>query len=185
LVAAYKCATDDKAIAALEALEAETRTTANRAAESVVSSKPEVVDRWEPKVKARRLVELAALPVISFMPAAHVRIDQQRQAEENLAATALALAGYHADHHAYPKTLAELVPAYIDAIPKDPFDDGQLHYKPQQANGRRDGYLLYSVGQNGKDEGGQGPESFNYRSDDGRNDDISVRMPPKKGRAEQ
>jgi hypothetical protein len=180
LVNAHKSPTSAKAIAMLDALETETKKTANRAAASVMAAKPEVVDRWEPKIKAQRLAELAALPAVSYLSAAFVRRDQRRQAEENLAIAAFALAGYRADHHEYPKTLANLVPAYIDALPQDPFTEGALRYKPEQHGGRLDGYLLYSVGQNGKDEEGRGPESFNYLSGDGRNDDISIRMPPKK-----
>jgi hypothetical protein len=185
LVNAYKSPTSANAIALLEALERETEKTANRAAESVMAAKPEVVDRWEPKVKAQRLVELAALLTISPTVAGYVRIDQRRQAEENLAIAAFALAAYRADHHEYPKRLANLVPAYIDALPSDPFTGGALRYKPEQHGGRLDGYVLYSVGQNGKDEGGQGPESFNYLSADGRNDDITIRTPPKKSEAKE
>jgi hypothetical protein len=171
----------------LDALETETKKTANRVAESVMAAKPEIVDRWEPKVKAQRLAELAALPAISYLSAGFVWIDRRRQTEEGLAIAAFALAGYRADHHEYPKTLANLVPAYIDAIPQDPFTDGPLRYKPEQHGGQLDGYLLYSVGPNGKDEGGQGPGSFNniYISADGHNDDISIRTPPKKSRTKE
>jgi hypothetical protein len=48
-----------------------------------------------------------------------------------------------------PGALAELTPAYLDAIPLDPFGTQPLRYL---ANGA--GYSVYSVGMNGKDDGG-------------------------------
>ena len=67
-----------------------------------------------------------------------------------LAFLAFALAGHHDDRGRYPHSLKELSPAYIAEIPKDPFTDRDLVY-------RSDGtaYLLYSVGPNGKDDGGR------------------------------
>ena len=58
-----------------------------------------------------------------------------------------------ADHGAYPAKLADLSPKYVAAIPKDRFTDGDLHYSLQDG-----GYLLYSVGHNGQDDGGKGVE---------------------------
>jgi hypothetical protein len=49
-----------------------------------------------------------------------------------------------------PETLASLVPEYLAAVPQDPFGPGPLVYRRKD-----DGYLLYSVGQNGIDDGGQ------------------------------
>jgi len=49
-----------------------------------------------------------------------------------------------------PTTLAELVPAYLEKLPDDPFGNGPLKY---QFNG--DSYILYSFGPNGIDDGGQ------------------------------
>ena len=68
-----------------------------------------------------------------------------------LLVTALALQAYHQDHKAYPATLATLVPSYLKAVPTDPFaPSGPLHYKLTGAK-----YVLYSVGPDGKDDGGQ------------------------------
>ena len=63
---------------------------------------------------------------------------------------AFAVAEYRAQKGDYPAKLADLVPKYVAAIPQDVFSGGALHYKPQA-----DGYLLYSVGPNGKDDGGR------------------------------
>jgi hypothetical protein len=86
---------------------------------------------------------------------------------------AFALAAYRADHGSYPAKLADLAPKYVAEVPKDIFSAADLHYKQE-----RGGYLLYSVGPNGKDDGGKGrddrrePEDFNQDWDD-----IAVRVP--------
>jgi hypothetical protein len=84
-----------------------------------------------------------------------------------LAKFGFALAAYRADHGSYPAKLAELAPKYVPEIPKDLFNDTDLHYKPESK-----GYLLYSVGPNGKDDGGKG--IFDCKEGEGW-DDISIR----------
>jgi len=69
--------------------------------------------------------------------------------ELTLTRTAMALAQYNADHHAYPATLAELDPTYLPAVPEDIFTDHPPIYAP-----KGDGYTLYSVGPNMIDDGG-------------------------------
>ncbi len=49
----------------------------------------------------------------------------------------------------WPETLDELVPAYLDAVPEDPFDGKPLRYRR-----RPDGFTVYSIGENGRDDGG-------------------------------
>jgi hypothetical protein len=84
-----------------------------------------------------------------------------------------ALAAYRADHGSYPAKLADLVPKYVAEVPKDIFSASDLHYRAEGA-----GYLLYSVGVNGKDDGGR-----SYDDDkQGENwDDIVVRVPAATG----
>jgi hypothetical protein len=97
--------------------------------------------------------------------------DRLRQSREN-ARIAFALAWYRADHGSYPKDLSALAPKYLAEVPNDWFSGEPLIYRPTEK-----GYLLYSVGVNGEDEEGRGPD------DDPRGDDIAVRMPipePKK-----
>jgi hypothetical protein len=62
----------------------------------------------------------------------------------------LALQAYHAEHGDYPETLAALSPAYLQAVPDDPF---ALH-APFRYQRTATGYLLYSIGPDGKDNGG-------------------------------
>lgn len=81
----------------------------------------------------------------------------------DLARTAAALARYRALHHAYPPTLAALSPS----PPRDRFTGAPLQYTPAPP-----GYLLYSVGPNGIDNGGQ------YRGLGTVSDDLAIRTPP-------
>lgn len=64
--------------------------------------------------------------------------------------TAIALKRYHLHHHRFPDTLASLVPDYLPAVPVDWMDGRQLRYRPTPGGS----FLLYSVGLNGKDDGG-------------------------------
>ena len=68
-----------------------------------------------------------------------------------LLAVSFALRAYRLDHGAYPATLAALTPAYLSRVPDDPFAiSGPLRYKRQGGK-----YVLYSVGPDGKDNGGK------------------------------
>jgi hypothetical protein len=91
--------------------------------------------------------------------------DLIRQKSDNLR-VAFALAMHHCDFGKYPEKLAELTPKYLEEAPKDLFSGSELIYRPTGT-----GYLLYSVGLNGKDDGGRS------RSDDPSCDDLVIRMP--------
>ena len=82
------------------------------------------------------------------------------------AGTRIVQLGYHGDHGAYPAKLDDLAPKYLPSVPKDLFTGKPLIYRLTEK-----GYLLYSVGVNGKDENGQ------TYGDDPPGDDIVVRMP--------
>jgi hypothetical protein len=90
---------------------------------------------------------------------------------------ACALAAYRADHSSYPSKLADLAPQYIPAVPKDIFVASDLHYRREGS-----GYLLYSVGVNGKDDAGR--TSDDCKSGEGW-DDIVVRVPGGEKHAEK
>lgn len=63
---------------------------------------------------------------------------------------AAALACYRAEHGRWPVELADLAPDILQAVPQDVFSGGPLVYRP-----REDGYLLYGVGKNLRDDGGE------------------------------
>jgi len=63
----------------------------------------------------------------------------------------LALHTYRLEQGHYPASLAELAPAYLQKLPDDPCAaEGTFHYRLKGAD-----YVLYSVGPDGKDDGGR------------------------------
>jgi hypothetical protein len=91
--------------------------------------------------------------------------DRADQIEHNLH-LAFALAAYKRDEGRYPAKLADLSPKYLATIPDDLFSGKALIYKPSDK-----GYLLYSVGANGKDDDGRAVD------DEPPGDDLRVKMP--------
>jgi len=73
------------------------------------------------------------------------------QTSVNLARVAIALERYHLAHGEYPETLDALAPQFIETIPHDIIGGQPLHYR-RQANGQ---FVLYSIGWNETDDGGQ------------------------------
>jgi hypothetical protein len=69
---------------------------------------------------------------------------------QNVAITAIALKRYELRHHQLPAALEDLTPELLKTVPLDPMDGQPLRYRPN-ADGT---FLLYSVGENGRDDGG-------------------------------
>lgn len=67
-----------------------------------------------------------------------------------LLGTDLALRSYRREHGEYPQTLVELVPVRLDLLPRDPYTQQPLIYRPVEY-----GYALYSTGPDAKDDGGR------------------------------
>ncbi|WCJ58488.1 hypothetical protein NXS98_12235 [Fontisphaera persica] len=78
----------------------------------------------------------------------------QVEAQRRLTVAALALARYQRKYGAYPRSLAELTPAFLPAVPLDPVDRQPLRYR-LEADGR---FTLYSIGADGRDDGGRSGE---------------------------
>jgi hypothetical protein len=91
--------------------------------------------------------------------------DRSEQVQRNLQ-IAFALAAYRRDQGRYPAKLDDLAPKYLADVPDDVFSGKPLVYRPAE-----NGYRLYSVGVNGKDEGGR------WTNDDPPGDDLGIRMP--------
>jgi hypothetical protein len=102
------------------------------------------------------------MPAIWKVQDAH---DRGMQVQRNLH-VAFALAAYQRDNDRYPAKLDDLAPKYLATVPDDLFSGKPLIYRPSPT-----GYLFYSVGANGKDEGGR------WYDDNPPGDDPSVRMP--------
>jgi hypothetical protein len=73
-------------------------------------------------------------------------------AKRQLLQAELALRCYQLERSKPAESLADLVPAYLPAIPQDPFSDSPLIYRKTPS-----GWLLYSLGPDQKDDGGQAP----------------------------
>jgi hypothetical protein len=72
------------------------------------------------------------------------------ETDRSLALTAIALKRYQLRHGKYPERLSELVPEFLAAIPVDYMDGQPIKYQRLDENG----FLLYSVGEDGRDDGG-------------------------------
>jgi RNA polymerase sigma factor (sigma-70 family) len=117
----------------------------------------------------KKISKKLAATLIDFSGAAipwmrrHADWHEQRQRNLHLA---FALAAYRGEHKRYPDKLDVLAPKYLAEIPSDLFSGKAVIYRRSE-----NGYLLYSVGVNGRDDGGRGP------ADTPRGDDLHVRMP--------
>ncbi len=76
-------------------------------------------------------------------------LDVRAIAQLRTAQTAVAIERYRLSNGRLPETLAELVPAYLDAVPKDPFDGRDIRYIKRDA-----GFVVYSIGEDESDDGG-------------------------------
>ncbi len=114
---------------------------------------------------SRQMVDKALVPMLlpnlSKAELLLAGCDMRREIE----LLAVALARYHVETGRWPVKLTDLVPRFLNNVPQDVFTDKPLSYVP-----RDDGYLLYSVGMNFRDDGGTGG------SEGG--DDIVAEVPP-------
>jgi hypothetical protein len=67
-----------------------------------------------------------------------------------VARVALVIERYRLAHGGLPERLDQLVPGDLKAVPEDPFDGKPLRYRRLDR-----GYVVYSVGEDGKDDGGK------------------------------
>jgi hypothetical protein len=99
-------------------------------------------------------------------PAAGASFDATARgiALRDLVRMAIAAQRYRLQTGAWPAQAADLVPQYLSAVPVDPFDGQPLRFVVNA-----DELLLYSIGKDGRDDGGSDP--------DGRGEpDIAVRL---------
>ena len=80
-----------------------------------------------------------------------IRKSARMQTYVDEARAACALERYQLANGKYPDTLDVLTPRFIDSIPTDVIDGKPLRYRPKVEGG----YLLYSLGWNQTDDGGQ------------------------------
>jgi hypothetical protein len=81
---------------------------------------------------------------------AMMKYDLPCVAQLEAAKTLLAVERYRLAHARLPETLDQLVPDYLASVPADPFGGAPLRYRCTDR-----GLLVYSVGEDGKDDGGK------------------------------
>jgi hypothetical protein len=75
------------------------------------------------------------------------------QAQLRCASAALAIERYRLVARQIPNSLDALVPAFLSAVPQDPFDGKPIRYRPEAK-----GYLIYSISGNLQDDQGTVPK---------------------------
>jgi hypothetical protein len=101
---------------------------------------------------------------LSILPSVDDQVCEQaaRRTQDSLLSAALALRAYRVEHGTYPASLAPLVAGgYLTHAPVDYFDASGATLRYQTLAGDR--YLLYSVGQDGVDNGGRPVDNDNIR----------------------
>ena len=111
------------------------------------------------QMAANRAVEKEVLGVSRFcfftrmlVPAlSRASIEPARSgARIEAARAALAVERYRLKYGRAPARLDDVAPEFIEGVPVDPFDGKALRYERKEK-----GYVVYSVGENGKDDGGR------------------------------
>ena len=104
-----------------------------------------------PKSKIEMLTKLLS-SILTPSVGRAVTLCYWQLAMRKMAAVALAIRLYEIDTGSRPEKLADLVGKYLPALPTDPFaaDGRPLGYLPKAQKPR-----LYSIGQDGKDDGGK------------------------------
>ncbi len=108
-----------------------------------------------------------------FMPTIYraIEFDLQNMTSLRVASVGLTVQRYRLANGTLPETLEALVPDFLDTTPLDPFDGQPLRYKKLDP-----GFVVYSIGKDLSDDGGQERPSNNKRSDSPKNYDLTFIM---------
>jgi len=79
-----------------------------------------------------------------------LRREAEMTTHVRLTTTAIAAERFRLENGRLPENLNELVPQFLSAVPADPFDGAPLRYHRLAK-----GYVIYSVGRDGHDDGGR------------------------------
>jgi hypothetical protein len=83
--------------------------------------------------------------------------DLKSSARRDAGQVALAIERYRIAEGKLPDDLSVLAPRYLQTVPLDPFDEAPIRYRTLP-----EGYVVYSVGENGTDDGGEIDPSGQY-----------------------
>lgn len=106
----------------------------------------DVIEENIEKISRIHIYTLLFLPALSRV----TTIDVRNLALLHTARTGLAVQRYRLAAGKLPDSLADLIPTYLDAVPKDPFDGKELRYKKLET-----GFVVYSIGEDESDDGGK------------------------------
>ncbi|MFC1635201.1 hypothetical protein ACFL5Z_10185 [Planctomycetota bacterium] len=107
-----------------------------------------VMDALDARLSSLSKIHILALQVIPALLRINM-IELRAIAKLRVARAGLAVQRYRLATGAIPDTLSQLVPAYLDVVPKDPFDGNELRYKKREA-----GFVIYSINEDLSDDGG-------------------------------
>jgi len=114
---------------------------------AIAQSKRRYIDDHAPIPEPKDLISAILLPEVST---ARLRF-AANETQDALLTLDLALRAYKGENGQYPATLEALVPRYLPELPVDPFArSGSPRYRVTP-----DGFLLYSIGPDGKDDNGE------------------------------
>ncbi|NBP81741.1 hypothetical protein EBU58_13705 [bacterium] len=172
LVAAAKLPTHPERQAAFDEINRDTQ----KMAAEVRDAKNALYGLFAPRTVISR--QIGNVFVALLLPAVSAAMDAENRSTTltKLNELSFVLAAYRAKDGSYPKSLADLA-IDDDSMPKDPFNDKDFHYVRND-----DGYVIYSVGPNLRDDGGK--VYYLDKDDDGRTvnkdqwDDFRIRVPP-------
>lgn len=100
------------------------------------------------EIVVQRLLRVPSTETAAFQA---LKMPLSREAaQRRLLGTDLALRLYKHEMGSYPESLADLVPTRLAMMPRDPFTQQPLVYRPVQF-----GYALYSTGPDANDDGGK------------------------------
>jgi hypothetical protein len=155
---------------AIEVFDRELRDMRLEPSESGPSAVPSSAER-SPRHTVGR--EIGKVLTVILMPSVSTAVAAEGRARmrDALDQVGFALVAYRADHGTYPESLNVLPAKYIARLPQDFFTEQPLRYKRQGG-----GFLLYSVGSNGVDDGGR---TFDSQPP---GDDIVLRIAPEAGK---
>jgi hypothetical protein len=119
--------------------------------------------RYAERPIGRYFMAWAAIPAVVKVAQSFQRIE----AERRCAVTALAVERYRRAHQRWPNSLDELTPVFLAKVPSDPYDR-----RPLRLRRLEDGVVIYSVGPDGKDNGGVLDRKYSHLVDK----DIGFRL---------
>ncbi|HVY71851.1 MAG TPA: hypothetical protein VHH73_18105, partial [Verrucomicrobiae bacterium] len=139
--------------ASREALDA---TDYRRAREKIARIEREANGLGRGRITDRLLFTRTAIPAWSKVADKVAHTETQKQ----LALAAIAIRRYQLRHGRPPETLAGIVPEFLEMAPVDWMDGAPLRYRP----GTNGDFTFYSVGDNFKDDGGDGTVMEEYKN---------------------